>query len=89
MAPPAREVRGLERITYFNDSPDTLKQLAIKLFMNAHRPGAARKRDVTPNYLTSGVQIDSFAVNGAAGHVASGRHHDHCPRDAAEPVAAA
>ncbi len=62
--PPDRTVRGSEQITYFNESPDTLSRLVIKLFLNIHKPGAPRLSGTSPDYLTDGVQIDSFAVNG-------------------------
>lgn len=62
--PPDRTVRGSERITYMNNSPDTLSVLVIKLFLNIHKPGAPRNGGASADYLTSGVQIDSFAVNG-------------------------
>lgn len=63
-APPARDIRGRETITYFNNSPDTLKSLVLRIILNAHKPEAAREGDVSPNYLTSGVVIDSFRVAG-------------------------
>ena len=63
-APPARDIRGRETITYFNNSPDTLKQVVMRLAMNIHRPGAARDADASPDYLTSGLVIDTFQVNG-------------------------
>lgn len=63
-APPASTIRGSEQISYLNDSPDTLRHLVIKLFMNIHKAGAPRNGGTTPDYLTSGVHIDSFAVNG-------------------------
>ena len=63
-APPARDIRGRETITYFNNSPDTLKQLVLRIILNAHKPEAAREGDVSPDYLTSGVVIDSFRVAG-------------------------
>ncbi len=65
-APPARDIRGREKITYFNHSPDTLKSLVIRLIQNIHQPGAAREGDAAPDYLTAGVTIDSFAVAGQA-----------------------
>ena len=65
-APPARDIRGREKITYFNNSPDTLKSLTIRLTQNIHQPGAAREGDAAPAYLTEGVTIDSFAVAGQA-----------------------
>ena len=62
--PPDRTVSGSEQITYSNNSPDTLDALVIKLFLNIHKPGAPRNGGAPADYLTSGVHIDSFAVNG-------------------------
>ena len=64
--PPDRTVRGSEQITYANNSPDTLRAIVVKLFVNIHKPGAARAGRAATEYLTSGVTVDSFAVNGAA-----------------------
>jgi hypothetical protein len=62
--PPDRTVKGREQITYWNDSPDTLHNLVIKLFLNIHRPGAPRDGGASDAYLTSGVHVDAFGVNG-------------------------
>ena len=64
--PPAPTVTGAEEIVYHNNSPDTLHHLGFKLINNIHKPGTARSRGAPPDFLTDGVQIDSFAVNGAA-----------------------
>ena len=64
--PPDRMIRGTERITYFNNSPDTLRNLFIKLFMNYHTPGAVRAFVADSAYLTKGVIIDSLFVNDKA-----------------------
>ena len=66
VAPPARTIRGTEEIVYANDSPDTLRIVVIKLFLNIHKPGAPRSGGSPEEYLTSGVQIDRFTVNGAS-----------------------
>jgi len=63
-APPDRTVRGSEQITYFNNSPDTLRNLVIRLVLNIHKPGALRYGTASPDYLTSGVDIDAFTENG-------------------------
>jgi hypothetical protein len=63
-APPARDIRGRETITYYNNSPDTLKQVLLRLIMNIHRPGVSRDGDASPDYLTSGLVIDTFRVAG-------------------------
>jgi hypothetical protein len=65
-APPDRTVRGTEEITYVNSSPDTLRGVVIKLFLNIHKAGAPRNSGAAEAYLTSGVHIDRFAANGAA-----------------------
>jgi hypothetical protein len=62
--PPNRTVRGVEQITYFNNSPDTLKMLNIKLIMNIHRAGAIRFYAAGDDYITPGVRVDSIFVNG-------------------------
>lgn len=64
--PPNRTVYGTEHITYINNSPDTLRNLVFKLIVNIHKPGAPRLSGVREDYLTSGVHIDSFVVNGKA-----------------------
>ena len=62
--PPDRTIRGTEQITYFNNSPDTLRSLVIKLFLNIHKAGAPRSGGASDAYLTSGVHIDAFSFNG-------------------------
>lgn len=64
VAPPDRTVRGEEEITYINKSPDTLKSLIFKLYLNNHKPGAARLHQVGEDYLTSGTHIDNYLENG-------------------------
>lgn len=62
--PPDRTIKGSEEITYVNNSPDTLEHLVIKLFLNIHKPGAPRLVPALQDYLTDGVQVTSFKVNG-------------------------
>src|SRR5437773_9230302 len=62
--PPNRTIGGSEEINYFNNSPDTIRIPVIKLFLNIHKPGAPRAGGARATYLTQGVQIDSFSVNG-------------------------
>ncbi|HET6996871.1 MAG TPA: M1 family peptidase, partial [Chitinophagaceae bacterium] len=62
--PPARTIKGTETITYFNNSPDTIRNPNIKLLLNIHKPGAPRNGGASPDYLTSGVHVDKFTVNG-------------------------
>ena len=66
VTPAERAVRGSERITYVNESPDTLRSLNFKLLLNVHKPGAPRQGPASADYLTSGVHVDTVTVNGAA-----------------------
>lgn len=66
VSPPNRNIQGAEQIIYSNNSPDTLKELNMKLIMNIHKPGAARFANAQANYLTQGVQMDSFLIDGQA-----------------------
>ncbi|HVZ49541.1 MAG TPA: M1 family metallopeptidase [Gemmatimonadaceae bacterium] len=64
--PPDRIVRGTEEITYHNNSPDTLKSLIARLMVNIHKPGAPRAGTASADYLTDGVHIDAYTVDGRA-----------------------
>jgi len=66
VTPPDRNVRGTEKITYINNSPDTLKVIVIRLTPNIHKPGVIRLNNEEPDYLTTGVSIDNYAENGTA-----------------------
>ena len=61
--PPDRTVRGSEQITYFNNSPDTLRNPNFKFLLNIHKPGAPRAFPASANYLTSGVHVDTLLIN--------------------------
>lgn len=61
---PGRTISGKETIQYFNESPDTLRTLIIKLFLNVHKPGAPRELPASKDYLTEGVHIDEVKING-------------------------
>ena len=63
-APPDRLIRGTEKITYFNNSPDTLKVIVFRLTVNIHKPGVIRLSNEDSTYLNPGVNIDSYAENG-------------------------
>jgi hypothetical protein len=61
MAPPNKTITGIEQITYFNNSPDALKQLNMKLIVNVHR---AAGRNGTPANPALGVTVDDIQING-------------------------
>ncbi len=64
--PVTRVLTGSEQIIYYNNSPDTLKQLVLKLYQNMYKKGAARNSELTPETITDGVQISNLKINDMA-----------------------
>ncbi len=62
--PPARLIKGSETILYVNNSPDTLRNPVIKLFLNIHKTGAPRDGGANPDYLNDGIHIDAVSAGG-------------------------
>ena len=58
--PPENTIKGVEQITYFNNSPDTLKTLNMKLIVNVHRTDS---RGSKPD-STAGIMVDNITING-------------------------
>lgn len=63
VSPETKLVTGEETINYTNNSPDTLKMLAIRFVNNLHKPEAPRSGYVSADFLDSGLTITSFWVN--------------------------
>ena len=61
--PPDRKITGTEEITYFNNSPDTLKQLVMRIIQNIHKR-ASRTPNSRLDTLSNGTVIDQFTING-------------------------
>lgn len=53
---------GREAITYFNNSPDTLNQVIIRLYPDLYKKGVQRERVIAEKDLNEGVQIDEFKI---------------------------
>ncbi|MFA5803009.1 MAG: M1 family metallopeptidase [Melioribacteraceae bacterium] len=64
LEPKSRKLSGEETITYYNNSPDTLKQIVIKILMDLYRKGNSRDFEISPRVLTEGVQSKGIFVNG-------------------------
>lgn len=62
--PPSRTIQGTEEIVYFNNSPEPIQYPTFRLLLNIHKPGALRAGNQDEDYLTSGVHIDNFTVDG-------------------------
>jgi len=64
-------VSGKEEIIYSNNSNDTLKTLAIRFVNNLHKPTSPRGGAVSADFLTTGLNIIAFSVDGETYNVDS------------------
>jgi hypothetical protein len=64
--PITRLVSGTEKITYYNNSPDTLHQLIFKLYPNIYQKGAIREMTVKAADLTDGVSLNNLMIDNAS-----------------------
>ena len=62
--PDSSLLRGSEKIIYYNNSPDTLKWIVIRLYQNVNRPGNQRDYLYEEKDLSKGVVITSLKING-------------------------
>jgi len=56
-------LKGEEMVTYFNNSPDTLDRIVIRLYQNIYKKGNPREWPMGDNE-TEGVIIDWLIING-------------------------
>lgn len=56
-------LKGKEWIEYFNNSPDSLGYIVIRLYHDIFKPGNLRDEDLSEEYLTKGVELHSLVIN--------------------------
>jgi len=54
---------GNESLTYFNNSPDTLKYLVFRLYQNIYQLGAPREFNIDKKDLHEGIKIHKVKLN--------------------------
>jgi hypothetical protein len=59
-------IYGQEHITYYNQGPDSLASIALRLYQNRYRKGAIRDAEVHPGNIHDGMVLDTLLVNGTA-----------------------
>ena len=64
LEPKTRTLTGTEEITYYNNSPDTLKQIVIKILMDIYRKGNMRDFEIDTKALTDGMKSNGIFVDG-------------------------
>lgn len=62
--PQSRLLSGSETINYYNNSPDSLRYLVIKLLQNLYKDGAARDYQIAPDLPNDGVVVQELAIDG-------------------------
>jgi hypothetical protein len=62
--PKERIVKGTEQIKYYNESPDTLRRIVLRLYQDIMKKGNQRDERISPADLTDGVTIDTLIING-------------------------
>ena len=62
--PNTKILEGAEDIVYFNNSPDSLSEIIIRLYHNIIKPNARRDFNIDPQSLTEGVLIQKINVDG-------------------------
>ncbi len=60
--PATQMLQGKETITYYNNSPDTLKTIIIRLYPDLYKKGVERLSDIADSDQSDGVQITSFKI---------------------------
>ncbi|MEO6820739.1 MAG: M1 family metallopeptidase [Ginsengibacter sp.] len=60
--PATQLLAGKETIFYTNNSPDTLKQIIIRLYPDLYKKGVKRLSQIAEEDLTEGVDIKSFKI---------------------------
>lgn len=57
-------LNGREEITYYNDSPDSLNRIVMRLYPNIFKKGSARDYSILPEAVNDGVIIKNLSVDG-------------------------
>lgn len=61
--PQNRNLDGVVDIDYTNNSPDTLKEIWLKLYPNLYKKGNIRNMPVRPEDITDGVRIHKLSID--------------------------
>ncbi len=62
-SPATRLIKGHELISYENNSPDTLSEIAFKLYPNIYKKGSQRLVNIEAADIGEGVNIESIEIN--------------------------
>ena len=60
----AQKIFGKEEVLYYNESPDTLDRIVLRLYQNVRKKGTVRNKVMAPGDLHNGVVLDTIIING-------------------------
>ncbi|HNW97695.1 MAG TPA: M1 family metallopeptidase [Bacteroidales bacterium] len=61
--PATKKLKGSEKLTYYNNSPDTISILIVKILQDIYKKESPRDLKITADQLSDGVNISSLNVN--------------------------
>jgi len=61
-----KRIFGQQTITYFNQSPDTLKNLVLRLYQDKYKKGNIRNQIINASDIHEGMSIDTLVIQGRA-----------------------
>ena len=59
-----KRIYGRETVTYYNQSPDSLPNIVLRLYQNKYKMGAVRDMGVHPGNIHEGMELDTMIING-------------------------
>lgn len=62
--PDSSKLKGSEEVVYFNESPDSLKNIVLRLYPDIYKKGNARSWPLNPNAVSEGMVIEKLSING-------------------------
>jgi hypothetical protein len=60
--PTTRRLGGHSRITYYNNSPDTLREIVVHTFPNIFKKGSTRDRDIAASDVSEGLSLKMLRI---------------------------
>lgn len=62
--PATKKLTGEETATYFNNSPDNINKIVLRLYPDIYKKGNERDFPISPNAVNDGVEIGKIFING-------------------------
>ncbi|PHN06048.1 M1 family metallopeptidase [Flavilitoribacter nigricans] len=73
VTPSEKKLEGSEKVVYYNNSPDALNRIVIRLYHDLFREANPRAYRVSPDDITQGVELTKITIDGTDYDPANGR----------------